>query len=284
MAGAVIPVVNVDQAAFATAVLEQSKHVPVVVDFWAAWCGPCRALGPTLEKLAREANGAWVLAKIDVDRNQGLARRFGVQGIPAVKAFRDGNVIDEFTGALPESQVRSWLTKIVPSQTDQLVAQAARLEASDAERAVTLYQQVLAQEPTDGRALLGLGRVLTLRNDPAAADVLKRIKAGTPEYAPSQALLELATFLADGAQPVAEARQALEADPASTAARWMLAAALARQQAWPDALRHLLTIVQRDRAFGNDAARRAMLAIFTLLGTHDPEVAHYRQQLASALY
>jgi putative thioredoxin len=284
MSNAVKSVVDVNERDFGSAVLEQSRRVPVVVDFWAPWCGPCRVLGPTLERLAAEANGAWVLAKINVDENPRISQQFGIQGIPAVKAFRDGAVVNEFVGAQPESNVRAWLAQIVPSQEEQLIAEAVRREASDPAGAAMRYRRVLGRDPAHGAALLGLGRVLTLQNDPEAAEVLRQIKPGTPEHAKAQALLDLSSLLAAGTGTVADAQQQLAGEPNNTLARWQLAAALARQQQWPDALRHLLTIVQRDRGFGDDAARRAMLAIFAVLGEHDPQVAYYRQQLASALF
>lgn len=277
-------VIDVNEHDFPTAVLQRSADVPVVVDFWAPWCGPCRALGPTLERLAREMNGAFVLAKVNVDQNPRLSGQFGVQGIPEVKAFRNGKVVDQFTGALPERQVRDWLTKIVPSPVDQLADAAAQLAATDPQGAAETYRQALQIDGAHNRSLLGLGRVLTVLGDPGAAEVLQRIKSGSPEYPAAQALLKLASFLDAGVGDMADARQRLAVSPNDSVARWQLAALLARGQQWEDALRHLLAIVQRDRLFGNDAARQAMLAIFALLGERDPIVAQYRQQLASAVF
>ncbi len=277
-------IMDVNEADFASAVLERSADVPVVVDFWAPWCGPCRALGPTLERLAQEMKGAFVLAKVNVDHNPRLSSQFGVQGIPAVKAFRNGKVVDQFTGALPERQVRDWLRKLVPSQVDQLADAAAQLAATDPKAAAETYRRALGIDATHSRSLLGLGRALTLLGDGSAAEVLQRIKIRTPEYPIAQALLKLASFMAAGVGDIGDARQRLAHNPKDAVARWQLAALLAREQQWADALRHLLTIVQQDRAFGEDAARQAMLAIFALLGERDPVVAQYRRQLASAVF
>jgi putative thioredoxin len=284
MATATTHVIDVNERDFATAVVQRSANVPVVVDFWAPWCGPCRALGPVLERLAAEQNGAFVLAKVNVDQNQRLSAQFGVQGIPAVKAFRDGKVVDEFTGALPESQVRAWLKKIVPSEIDRLLREAAQLEQADPATAAQRYQQILGSNPTHGPSLLGLSRVLVLQGDPQATDVLHRISRGMPEYPTAEALLSLVAFLQAAEGSIDDARQQLGRDPNAANARWQVAAHLAQAHQWADALQHLLVIVQRDRAFGDDAARRAMLAIFSVLGEADPTTVHYRRQLASALF
>lgn len=269
-------VIDTNEHDFAASVIERSRTVPVVVDFWAAWCGPCRVLGPVLERLATEANGTWVLAKVDVDQNQRLGQQFGVQGIPAVKAFRDGKVVDQFEGALPETRVRAWLQKLVPSPADQLADQAAQLEMVDPGAARTLYEHALDADAGHSRSRLGLGRVLALQADPRAADHLRHVALGTPEYATAQALLDLLPLL-----------QAVD-EPATNGddlqARWTAAAQAARAHDWQAALDHLLAIVRRDRAWNQGAARRAMLAVFALLGDANALVPRYRQRLAGVLF
>jgi putative thioredoxin len=277
-------VIDVNERDFATAVVQRSASVPVVVDFWAEWCGPCRALGPVLERLASEMGGAFILAKVDVDQNQRLAAQFGVQGIPAVKAFRDGKVVDEFTGALPESQVRAWLKKLIPSQTDQLVEAAQRHEQSDPDAAAALYRQALELDPTHSGSVLGLGRVLTLQGDPQAAEVLQQIRAGDAHYATAQALLTLIEFFNDAQEQTETTHLSATLDAGDPAAVWTAAATFARQQQWPEAFQQLLLLVQRNRVFRDDGARRMMLALFALLGEHHPLVVQYRRQLASVIF
>jgi putative thioredoxin len=229
-----------------------------------------------LERLAGEANGAWVLAKVDVDQNQRLAGQFSVQGIPAVKAFRDGVVVDQFEGALPESRVRAWLGKLVPSPADQLADEAAQLEAVDPVAARRLYERALHADTGHSRSQLGLGRTLALGSDPAAADQLRRVALGTPEYATAQALLDLLPLLATADD--------INTTGDDVAAQWAAAAHAARSHNWQAALDHLLAIVGRDRTWNNGAARRAMLAVFALLGDNDTLVPRYRQRLAGVLF
>ncbi len=156
-------VISVTTATFQRDVLDQSRNVPVVVDFWAPWCGPCRMLGPLLEKIAKEKQGAFILAKVNTDECPDLAAAFGVQGIPAVFAVRDGRIIDHFMGALPEADLRAWIDGILPQKDEQLVAQADSLAEQDPLRAEELYRQALAENPRSVPARLGLAKVLASR-------------------------------------------------------------------------------------------------------------------------
>ncbi len=281
----VVTIIDVDERTFGREVLVRSQEVPVVVDFWAPWCGPCRTLGPILERLAHDSRGAFVLAKINVDQNQRLAANYQVQGIPAVKAFRNGKVVNEFSGALPESQVRAWLKQVCPPVADQLAAEAAALEAHAPDQAIARYRQIVATDPTHSASLFGLGRLLLRAGDATGVEWLAQVPAGTPQYSHAQTLLPLADFFQ---LPVAADPNALlariESDSNDLEARYQLAAHLTRTQRYGEAMNQLLAIVMRNRAFHNDGGRKVLLALFELLGDEHPLVADYRRKLANALF
>ncbi|HEU5098114.1 MAG TPA: tetratricopeptide repeat protein [Roseiflexaceae bacterium] len=276
-------VIEVNERDFQSQVIERSRTTPVVVDFWAPWCGPCRTLGPTLERLAGEAKGAWVLAKVNVDNNQRLSQAFGIQGIPAVKAFRDGKVAEEFTGALPESRVREWLKRVVPATSDGLLAAAAALEQSNPAEAAARYRLALGEDPSNTAALLSLGRLLVAQGDPEGVEALRQVPAGTPQYPRAQAWLTLADFFNQAGEKNPWLDQLGSENPDSSEARYRVAARHAREGRNAEAISQLLAIVERDRAFRDDAARKTLLALFEALGD-DPLVAPARRRLANALF
>ncbi len=280
-------VIDVTEQTFATEVLERSKTTPVVVDFWAAWCGPCRVLGPVLERLAGEFNGAFILAKVDVDKNPRLAAQFQIQGIPAVKAFYDGKVAGEFTGALPEPQVRNFVRGLVPSTADLYAKQAYDWEMSgQLPMAVTNYQAALAEQADHYHAMIGLGRTLLKQdNVDEALSVLERVPAGVSERSAADALVATAEFQrAAAGNSEAELRAKIKSDQNDVASRYALAALLAAEQRYVEALDEFLEVVRRDRQYNDDGARKAMLALFTSMGESDPVTRQYRQKLANVLF
>lgn len=280
-------VIDVTDQTFATEVLERSKTVPVVVDFWAAWCGPCRMLGPILENLAQEYQGQFILAKVDVDRNQQLAMQYRVQGIPAVKAFRDGRLAGEFTGAQPEPQVRRFLEGLVPSEADMLTKQGFEWEVNNQPAmAEENYRAALSKKADHYPAKIGLGRVLLNQGEvEQAVSILESIPEGVKEKAVANALLAGAEFQKFAAgQSEEELKAKLQANPNDVASHYALASLYALKQQYPQAMDEFLEVVRRDRSYNDDGARKAMLAIFTILGEEQQVTRTYRQKLANALF
>lgn len=243
----------VDESTFESAVLERSKEVPVVVDFWAEWCAPCRSLGPVLERLAEEDDGAWILAKLDVDANPQLSAAFGIQGIPAVKAFKDGRQVAEFTGALPEAHVRSWLEQLRPSRADVLVRAATDAETEGRlEEAARLFDDALKEAPGNEAARRGASRVrLALRREKLDRGEIDQRLARDPED------VDALTAAAD--------LDFVEGEVDAAFARLL------------DAIR----VVNGD---ARDALRLHLLGLFDPLPPDDPRVAAARRSLMSALF
>ncbi|MCS7221265.1 MAG: thioredoxin [Anaerolineae bacterium] len=279
-------VVDVNERDFQREVIERSHEVPVVVDFWAPWCAPCRMLGPVLESLAQEFSGRFVLAKVNTDENPRLATRFGIQGIPAVKAFKNGRVIAEFVGAQPRPIVRRFIEQLLPNEVDAKVAEGRRLLAAGRfSEAEAQFQEVLSKQPDHPAALLGRAQALLgLGQDEAALKLLNQVPAATPEGAEAarlRAQVALRRWADNGDE--ADLKAHLTENPADLEARYQLASLLASQQRYEEALEHFLEVIRRDRKFRNGDARQAMLHIFELLGDH-PLTRAYRNKLASVLF
>jgi putative thioredoxin len=272
---------DVNTADFAQEVLQRSREVPVVVDFWASWCAPCRVLGPALEKVTDQYGGAFELVKVDVDANQELATQYQVQGIPTVAAFKDGQEVDRFTGALGEAAIHDWVQRIVPSELDLMVDQArtARLDDDDV-TAEHIFRQVLEQKSDHNEAGASLASMLIDRGDTDDALVVLGRLTPDPEVERLQAAARLK---AASGFDVSEIEARMQADPSDEGARLTLARALAGRAEYEPALDHLLAVV-RARGDRRDEARLAMLDIFEVLGDEHPLTATYRRQLGSALF
>lgn len=280
-------------ATFMADVIEASRQVPVIVDFWATWCGPCKQLGPLLEKIVREARGAVRMVKIDVDKNQDLAAQLRVQSVPMVYAFKDGRPVDAFVGGQPESQIRAFVQRLTQggaaASLADVVAEAKELLANgDAEMAAQLFQQVLGEDPANAPAMAGLLRCLMTVGDLAS---VKQMLAQLPdemlrhaEVAAVKTAIELQESAAAGAGQSAELRRRLADDPADHQARYDLALAYFGTGEQEAAVDELLELFRRDRAWNEDAARKQLVKVFEALGPTHPLTVSGRKRLSSLLF
>jgi putative thioredoxin len=277
---------------FDAVVLQGSVATPVLVDFWAPWCAPCRALGPILDKLAAEMAGRFVLAKLDTDRHPDIAGRYGVRGIPDVRLFVDGAIVDGFTGALPERELRAFLDRALPSPVAPLVARARALrEAGDAAGALALLTEasgVAAGDETllfeQAETLLAMDRAADAAAALALLDAPGRLRDRPLRDEPRLAALKAkAALRAHAGGDIAALAAAAAREPVDCAAKLAYADALAAAGDYERALGELLAIVATSRAFGDDVARTRMLTIFSALGGDSDLVRRYRRELAAAI-
>jgi putative thioredoxin len=278
--------IDVGDDDFASQVLERSHHTPVVVDFWAPWCGPCRTLGPLLERLAAEHAGGFVLAKVNVDASPAVAQKYAVRSIPSVIGLRDGAIVAEFVGAQPEAAVRRFLATVLPSEADGLVkAGEALARAGDGAGAEAKLRAALERDARHSRALLGLARLHAARGDAEGAlALLERIILGEAELAEAAKLAAHLRMGAAGASDEPALRARIAADPEDLAARIELGRALAALGQHEEALEQLLAAVKRDAHFADESARKSMLDLFAVLGGDHPLTQRYRGELARALF
>jgi putative thioredoxin len=277
-------------ASFMADVIEASKVQPVIVDFWATWCGPCRQLGPALEKAVLAAKGAVKLVKIDVDKNPAYAGQLRVQSIPAVFAFDGGRPVDGFMGALPESQVKQFVDRLAKSggagsEIDELLEIAKEsLELNDLGGAAQAYAQALQIEPGNAKALGGLAKLYLQGGDAERAREVLAMAAPDAKD-PDLDSVRAALALSEAApSETAEVERRLAADPDDHEARFELAAALAGAGRLDEAADHLLTIVERDREWNDQAARKQLLKIFEAAGPMSEVAKQGRRRLSSILF
>lgn len=285
-------IIDTTTQTFMADVIEESKRRPVLVDFWAPWCGPCKTLGPIIEKAVTGAKGKVRLAKMNIDEHPAIAGRLGIQSIPAVYAFVNGQPVDGFMGALPEGQVKSFIERLVGGAVDADVAEILKageeaLSEGDAPGAAEIFAHVLQQEPDNLKALGGLVRAQVLGGAlEQAKDVLATVpagKEGDAAIAAARAALELAEQAASLGD-IAPLEAAIAADPADHQARFDLALAYNARNKRDLALQHLLDIVKRDRAWNEDGARKQILQLFEAWGPTDPHTVAGRRKLSTILF
>ncbi|WP_044558871.1 co-chaperone YbbN [Azospirillum sp. B4] len=281
---------------FMADVIEASREVPVIVDFWAPWCGPCKTLGPIIEKAVLAAKGAVKLVKIDTDQNPAIAGQLRIQSIPAVYAFFQGRPVDGFTGALPESQIKQFIDRLVqaaggvPGAADiaAVLEEAGQLlEAGDPQTAAALYNEVLGEEPENAVAYAGLIRCLLAADQTDTAqemlDQAPAALAKAPEIVALRTQMDLARQAADMG-PVGDLERAVAADANNHQARYDLALALYAGGQQEAAVDHLLDIVKRDREWNEQAARKQLVKFFEALGFKHPLAIGGRRKLSSILF
>jgi putative thioredoxin len=277
---------------FVKDVIEESKRQPVLVDFWAEWCGPCKQLTPVLEKVVRAAKGKIKLAKMDIDKHPSIPGQMGIQSIPAVIAFVNGQPIDGFLGALPESQVAAFIERVTKDRIggeakDLLKAADEALAAGDAAAAAEAYAQVLAEDGANVPALAGLARAHVATGDLDQArqtlELVPEAKRGDAAVAAARSALDVAEQ-AKSLGPVAELEQQVVANPLDHQARFDLALALNANGKREQAADHLLEIVKRDRKWNDDGARKQLVQLFDAWGPTDEATVSGRRRLSSILF
>lgn len=277
---------------FMADVIEASRAQPVVVDFWAPWCGPCRQLGPPLEKAVRAAAGKVKLVKINIDEHPAVAGQLGVRSIPAVYAFDQGRPVDGFTGVIPESQIKLFIDRLAGASMEQevepLLAQAAEsLQLGDVGGAAQSYAAALQLDPANAKAIAGMARVLLSTGDGeqarAVLDMLPPEKANDPDIAGVRAALDLAAG-ADDAGDSSELDAKVAANPNDLQARFDLAEALSARGDLAGASEHLLAIIAKDRAWNDEAARKQLLKIFDAAGPASDVAKQGRRKLSAILF
>jgi putative thioredoxin len=285
------------QASFRADVLEASMQVPVIVDFWAPWCGPCKQLGPIIEKAVKDARGAVRLVKINVDESQELAAQMRIQSIPAVYAFFQGRPVDGFVGAQPESALKQFIAKLAklgageagPSPIDEALEHAdAALKDGDHEQASAIYSQILEHEPDNLKAISGLVRCLIAVGDlDQATKFLAQVPAAQANDAAisaARAALELAQAGQKAAGQSQELQARVDANPKDFEARFALAQALFASGDKEGGVDHLLEIIRLNRAWNEEAARKELVKFFEAMGPTDPLTLSARRRLSSLLF
>ncbi len=281
-------IIKVNAENFQQAVLEESVKRPVLVDFWAEWCAPCKSLMPLLAKLVDEYQGKFILAKVNTEEQRELAAQFGIRSLPTVKLFPNGQPVDEFMGALPETEVRAFLDKHIPRESDLILREAdALLLQGNAEQAGELINQANLMDPDNPRVKLSYARYKATLGELADAErLLQELPAEEREKPEVVAMLARISF--DRSSSKAPTEEELESilaqDPSNSEALYQLASHRIMQTDYESALELLLTLMQKDRQYGDDAGRKGMLQIFELLEGEGELVKRYRSHMFNALH
>lgn len=266
---------SVEIQSFEEEVLEKSHTIPVLVDFWAPWCGPCRILGPVLERVAEDQAGRFELVKVNTDENPELSMQYGIRGIPAVKLFVDGEVVNEFTGALPEHAVRAWLDEAIPSETRARFADAGRLFfAGDHDAARELLKRIVADEPDNSDATVLLAATNVWRDPGTSVSAVETLEIVDPTYLQvADSIRQIAASLSAQELPDGPGK-----DPVSSAI------AALKESRFESAMESLIRALTIDRYYDDDHARKLGVSVFTLLGTQHPVTRKQRRAFDMALY
>ncbi|MFZ0427595.1 MAG: thioredoxin [Acidobacteriota bacterium] len=281
-------VIEVDEQQFPSQVIERSRELPVLVDFWAEWCAPCRMLGPMLERLAEEFQGAFLLAKVDTEGAPALAQAFQIRSIPYVVMFKDGKPVDAFVGALPEPELRQFIQQYCTTETDELARQGEqRLEAGKIAEAEQLFQRALGDQPEHPAAMLGLAEVAFRKDDFEEAErLLSRVLPVDGAGEKLDRLRARIRFRREALElgPLEEARRKQAEEPDDLERTYALAVCLVDSGAYEEALELFLQIVKRDRKFRDDGARKAMVDVFPIVGIRSPLAEKIRSRLSALLF
>jgi putative thioredoxin len=272
---------------FETMVIQKSHEAPVVVDFWAPWCGPCQSLAPILEKLIQQRAGSILLAKVNIDEDQELATQFGIDSIPMVVAFRGGRPVLDFVGLLREHQISDFLDRIAPTEAERKANDAVALEKSDPLQAEKLYRQVLQKDANQEAAILGLARILIAQHkDGEAAELLDRVGPGSEQGAEAERLSAILWLRGHAGTRGDEAtlRARLEIDPKNAEILYDLGCVEAASGRYSEALAMLLQAAQRDLKIAKTKVRETMVKIFHAVGVRSPLADDYRAKLSALLY